>query len=97
MNILRTLLFAPATSPRHVEKALSGATGADGVILDIEDAVAASEKPKARLAVRAVLAARGTPERGPAAYVRVNGLTTPYAYEDLCAVAGPGLFGIVLP
>ncbi len=97
MNILRTLLFAPATSPRHVEKALSGATGADGVILDIEDAVAASEKPKARLAVRAVLAARGTPERGPAAYVRVNGLTTPYAYEDLCAVVGPGLSGIVLP
>jgi citrate lyase subunit beta / citryl-CoA lyase len=97
VNILRTLLFAPATSPRHIEKALSGATGADGVILDIEDAVAASEKPKARLAVRAVLAARGAPERGPAAYIRVNGLTTPYAYEDLCAVVGPGLSGIVLP
>lgn len=97
MNILRTLLFAPATAPRHVEKALSGATGTDGVILDIEDAVAVSEKPKARLAARATLTARGTAGSGPAAYVRVNGLTTPYAYDDLCAVVGPGLDGIVLP
>lgn len=97
MNIFRTLLFAPATSPRHVEKALSGATGTDGVILDIEDAVAATEKPRARLAARAVLEARGAPERGPSAYVRINGLTTPYAYDDLCAVVGSGLDGIVLP
>jgi citrate lyase subunit beta/citryl-CoA lyase len=97
VSILRTLLFAPATSARHVEKALSGATGADGVILDLEDAVANAEKPGARHIARAVIEARGTPERGPLAYVRVNGLTTPFAYDDLCAVVCAGLDGIVVP
>lgn len=97
MTILRTLLFAPATSPRHVEKALSGATGADGIILDLEDAVANAEKPAARQTVRAMLQARGKPERGPLAYVRVNGMTTPYAYDDLRTVVCAGLDGIVLP
>lgn len=98
MTILRTLLFAPATSPRHVEKALSGATGADGVILDLEDAVASAEKPAARQTARETLLARGAPpERGPLAYVRVNGMTTPYAYDDLRTVVCAGLAGIVLP
>lgn len=95
MTVLRTLLFAPANHPRHVEKALSGA--ADGAILDIEDAVAVAEKPAARLAARRALEARGTVSDGPKAYVRVNGLTTPYAYDDMRIVVGPGLDGIVLP
>ncbi len=97
MTILRTLLFAPATSSRHVEKALSGATGADGIILDLEDAVAIAEKPAARLAVRATLDARGKRGDGPLVFVRVNGLTTSYTYDDLCTAVGPGLDGIVLP
>lgn len=94
MTVLRTLLFAPANHPRHVEKALSGP--ADGAILDIEDAVAVSEKPAARIAARRALDVR-TSGPGPKAYVRVNGLTTPYAYDDICAVVGPGLHGIILP
>lgn len=97
---MRTLLFAPATSARHVEKALGGATGTDSVILDLEDAIANAEKPTARIAARQVLdtrAAAGTGTRGPLAYVRINGLTTPYAYDDLCAIVGAGLHGIVLP
>ena len=94
MTVLRTLLFAPANHPRHVEKALSGA--ADGAILDIEDAVAVAEKPAARLAARRALEARGV-GAGPMAYVRVNALTTPYAYDDICAIVGPGLDGIILP
>lgn len=94
MTVLRTLLFAPANHPRHVEKALSGA--ADGAILDIEDAVAVAEKPTARLAARRTLEARGS-AAGPMAYVRVNGLTTPFAYDDICAIVGPGLDGIILP
>jgi citrate lyase subunit beta/citryl-CoA lyase len=95
MPVLRTLLFAPATQTRHVTKALSGV--ADGTILDLEDAVAHAEKATARLAARHALAARGASAAGPLAYVRINGLTTPYAYEDLCAVVGPWLDGIVLP
>ncbi|MGH2486637.1 MAG: aldolase/citrate lyase family protein, partial [Ktedonobacterales bacterium] len=58
MPALRSLLFAPANHPRHVEKALTGA--ADGAILDIEDAVAVAEKPEARHAARRALDARGT-------------------------------------
>lgn len=95
---LRSLLFAPATASRHVEKALAGA--ADGVIIDLEDAIAIAEKPQARLAAREALGRRaGSPATGasPQVYVRVNGLTTPFAYDDLRAVVGPGLDGIVLP
>lgn len=91
--ILRSLLFAPATHARHVEKALGGA--ADGVILDLEDAIAIAEKPEARHAVRRTL--DGIAPGGPRVFVRVNGLTTPFAYGDLCAVVGPGLDGIILP
>jgi citrate lyase subunit beta/citryl-CoA lyase len=92
--MLRTLLFAPANHARHVEKALSGA--ADGAILDLEDAVAVAEKPAARLAARGALAQRSASARTKA-YVRVNALTTPFAYEDLRAVVGPGLDGVVVP
>lgn len=91
---LRTLLFAPATHARHVEKALGGP--ADGVILDLEDAIAIAEKPAARLAARQALTARGV-GRGQRVYVRVNGLTTPFTYDDLREVVGPGLDGIILP
>ncbi|MGE5334039.1 MAG: HpcH/HpaI aldolase/citrate lyase family protein [Nitrososphaerota archaeon] len=100
MTVLRTLLFAPATSARHVAKALSGATGADGIILDLEDAIANAEKPTARVTARQVIEAHtasGAEKRGPAVYVRINGMTTPHAYDDLCAIVGAGLDGIVLP
>lgn len=91
---LRSLLFAPATHARHVEKALAGA--ADGVILDLEDAIAIAEKPAARLAARQTL--DGLPSAaGPRVYVRVNGLTTPFTYDDLHAIVGRGLDGIILP
>jgi citrate lyase subunit beta/citryl-CoA lyase len=91
---LRSLLFAPATHARHVEKALTGA--ADGVILDLEDAIAIAEKPAARVVVRRTLDTLAT-SVGPRLFVRVNGLTTPFAYDDLHAVVGAGLDGIVLP
>ncbi|HZC04695.1 MAG TPA: CoA ester lyase [Ktedonobacterales bacterium] len=91
---LRSLLFAPVTHGRHVEKALTGA--ADGVILDLEDAIAIAEKPAARLAARQTLSVL-TSHGGPRVYVRVNGLTTPFTYDDLLAIVGAGLDGIVLP
>lgn len=90
---IRSLLFAPANHARHAQKALTGA--ADGAILDLEDAVAVREKPAARAALRELLAARLGPF--PRAYVRVNGLTTLFTYDDLHAAVWPGLDGIVLP
>lgn len=98
-GILRSLLFAPANVEKHARKAL--ASGADGAILDLEDAVAVAEKPAAREAARHLLrerAERSTrPQAEPAAFVRINALQTPFAYDDLLAIVGPGLDGIVAP
>ncbi len=91
MARLRGLLFTPSNHARRVEKALS--LPVDGVILDLEDAVAISEKPAARpLAVEAF----GKPRYGKL-YVRVNALTTDWCHADLLAIVQPGLDGIILP
>lgn len=88
---MRTLLFAPGNHARRVEKALTLA--ADGVILDLEDAVAIAEKPAAR---GQVVAAYGAPRTGKL-YVRVNALTTDWCHADLLAIVQQGLDGIILP
>jgi citrate lyase subunit beta/citryl-CoA lyase len=91
--ILRSLLFAPGNHERHATQALSCA--ADGAIIDLEDAVEIGEKPRARETVAALVKNRA---RGHTAFfVRVNGLSTPFAYEDIVAVTHAGLDGIVLP
>ena len=88
---MRSLLFAPGNHARRVEKALTLA--ADGVILDLEDAVAVSEKAAAR---PAVTAAFGKPRAGKL-YVRVNALPTEWCYGDIVAIVQQGLDGIILP
>ncbi len=91
MSALRSLLFAPGNHARRVEKALT--LPADGVILDLEDAVAITEKSATR---PTVVEAFGKPRHGKL-YVRVNGLTTEWCYGDLVAVVRAGLDGIILP
>lgn len=88
---MRTLLFAPASNERHLAKVFSW--GADCVILDLEDAVAASEKVGARAAAARTLAL----PHSTRAFVRINGLETAYALADLNAIAIEGLGGVVLP
>jgi citrate lyase subunit beta/citryl-CoA lyase len=88
---LRSLLFVPGNHARRVEKAL-GST-ADAVILDLEDAVAVGEKGAARVLVAGAVAAKSSTRT----YVRVNGLDTPWCYQDLLAVVIPGLAGVVVP
>ncbi len=90
-NLFRTLLFTPANHARRVSKALS--LDADAVILDLEDAVANSEKIGARK--DAITAIKSTSR--PKIYVRVNALDTQWTLGDLQAVVGPGLYGVVLP
>lgn len=87
----RSLLFVPATSARKVEKALTGA--ADGVIVDLEDAVATAEKSQARQDAAGMLGVH----RGKITFVRVNALSTPFCYEDLLMAAAAAIDGIVLP
>lgn len=91
MIAARSLLFVPATSERKIDKAYAGT--ADGVIVDLEDAVAISEKPAARQALAAIVAA---PRPRPT-WVRINASSTAYCYQDLLAVCIPGVFGVVLP
>jgi citrate lyase subunit beta/citryl-CoA lyase len=91
VTVSRSFLFCPANHPRRVEKALP--LGADAVILDLEDAVAVSEKPGSRHAATQALG-RAHRCRG---YVRVNALGTEWAYGDLVAAVAPGVDGIVLP
>lgn len=91
MHIFRTFLFAPANHPRRVEKALQ--LDADAVILDLEDACALSEKVASR---SKVVEAMRRP-RSCLGYVRINPLTTDFAFGDIYSVVQSDLDGIVLP
>jgi citrate lyase subunit beta/citryl-CoA lyase len=87
----RSLLFAPANSPRKVVKAL--ASRADGVILDLEDSVALSEKSEARRgAAEALTGLRDMP-----VFVRVNSIPSGLMDADLAALASAPPDGVVLP
>jgi citrate lyase subunit beta/citryl-CoA lyase len=91
---LRSLLFVPADSERKLEKSLG--SEADALILDLEDAVPEAQRPAARrMAANHLQRTRGT--RHWQGYVRINPLNTPDAIQDLVAVVGDGLDGIVLP
>jgi citrate lyase subunit beta/citryl-CoA lyase len=89
---LRSLLFVPADSDRKFAKAHT--CGADALILDLEDSVAAGRKAFARDAVKNRLVAA---TRDWTFLVRINPLETELSLEDLAAVVRPGLDGIVLP
>ena len=90
--ILRSLLFVPADRSERIDKALS--SGADAVILDLEDSVTSERKTLARETVAAVLA---RPDRQVALFVRINPLDGPHAARDLDSVAPGRPSGIVLP
>jgi (S)-citramalyl-CoA lyase len=94
----RSYLFVPGDRPERFEKA--AAAGADAVIVDLEDAVAAEDKAGARDAALAWITKRTL--GGPAVFLRLNGLRTPAGIADLAAVLnlGPalaGLAGLLLP
>ena len=80
---LRSLLFVPGDRPDRMEKALS--SGADALILDLEDSVATAAKPYARQAVTAFL--RRTPRLLPL-FVRINPPGLGMEANDLAAAAG---------
>lgn len=75
-------------------------SGADAVILDLEDSVPIAVKAEARTPVAHVIAGvPTTPATGPrpAIWVRVNGTATGLLADDLAAVVRPGLDAVVLP
>lgn len=88
----RSLLFVPGDSDKKFEKAKNSA--ADLLLIDLEDAVAESAKPDARIMVHDNLKAFTGVNRP---WVRINPIDTPHALPDLAAIvrARPG--GIMLP
>jgi citrate lyase subunit beta / citryl-CoA lyase len=90
---MRSLLFVPGDSEKKLEKGLG--SGADALIIDLEDSVALSAKPEARRVTAAFLAARQSV--GPKLFVRINGLSTGLSDADLDALMPARPDGIVLP
>ncbi|HEU0099098.1 MAG TPA: CoA ester lyase [Allosphingosinicella sp.] len=88
---MRSLLFVPGDRPDRMEKALR--SGADALILDLEDAVAPASKPEARRHVAAFLNANTTARL----WVRINPLDSDEADKDLAAILSSHPDGIVLP
>ena len=92
---MRSLLFVPADSERKLAKALS--SGADALILDLEDSVAPSAKAAARpLAAHFIVEARRQPSR-PLIYVRINALDTALWQDDVAGVLAAGPDGLMQP
>lgn len=89
----RSLLYLPGSNARAIEKARG--LPADAVIIDLEDAVAPDAKADARSAAVAAIDAGGWGTREIA--IRVNGLGTPWAAEDLAAAAASRADVVVVP
>ncbi len=90
----RSLLFVPGDSDRKIAK--SAESGADIVILDLEDSVDPSQKAVARARVGEFLTSFNKQAK-PQFWVRINPLDTPEAEADLAAIVGARLCGIVQP
>jgi len=86
----RSFLFVPALkAPAWIPKAI--ATGADAVIIDLEDATAPQERPRAREVVRGL-----TLPTTPAIVVRINS-SPPDLEDDIAAAVAAGAHGVILP
>lgn len=88
---LRSLLFVPGDRPERFEKA--AASGADAIILDLEDSVSLSNKEQARAAIADYLSG----ERQTFTLVRVNPLDSHFTAADVAAVIGTRPDAIMLP
>ncbi len=89
----RSMLYIPGAKQRALEKAAGLAT--DAIIFDLEDAVAPKTKAEARNTLAAALR---DIDYGPRAkIVRINALDTEWGPDDIAALAGLALDGVLLP
>src|SRR5262249_19538902 len=94
LSFVRSLLFTPADRPDRFPKGPS--SGADGVVLDLEDGVGLPAKPAAR---KAALAFFASPAAAPDGFIwalRVNHVTTQAGLEDLLALRGASKPAVVV-
>lgn len=92
---MRSLLFVPGDSQKKLQKGLE--SGADALILDLEDSVSLDAKPQARELTREFLNEAGALARRPRLIVRVNALSTGLTEADLDAVMPGAPDAIMLP
>jgi len=92
---MRSYLFVPGDSARKLEKGLG--SGADALIVDLEDSVAPSAKEAARQVTEGFLREAGKTQSRPRLFVRVNDLASGHTAADLDAVMESGPDGIVQP
>src|SRR3954468_7846337 len=93
--MIRSYLFVPADSDRKLAKGAD--SGADALILDIEDSVAADRKAGARQTALAYLKQHAGGPNRPQLVVGVNALDTPLTYADLDVVVAGRTDAILLP
>ena len=93
VQVLRSVLYMPSSNARALEKAK--AIPADGIIFDLEDAVAPDAKEAAR--GQACDAVRSGEYGGRILTIRCNGLDTPWGRADLQAAAAAGPAAVVVP
>jgi citrate lyase subunit beta/citryl-CoA lyase len=92
---MRSLLFVPADAPKKLDKGMT--SGADALIVDLEDSVSPERKAAARLSALDFLKAAGMARPRPRLIVRVNGLETGLIDDDLDTVTPAKPDGIMLP
>jgi citrate lyase subunit beta / citryl-CoA lyase len=92
---MRSLLFIPGDDEKKLAK--GAGSGADALILDLEDSVSMPRKAVARGITSQYITATRALAKRPLLYVRVNSLDTPYWEEDLAGVAGSRPDGVLLP
>jgi citrate lyase subunit beta/citryl-CoA lyase len=90
----RTYLFVPGTRPERFGKAL--ASGADNVVLDLEDAVSPDDKADARSAITSWMQS-ATPTERSRIVVRINDAGSPWFADDLEAMADAAATAVLLP
>jgi len=92
---MRSMLFVPADDEKKLGKGAS--TGADALILDLEDAVSLARKPAARTLAAQYLTDMLPREGRPILYVRINALDTDLWEDDVAAIGGARPDGVMLP
>ena len=92
---MRSLLFVPADDEKKLGKGAE--TGADALILDLEDSVSQLRKAAARTLSAQYIAAARSREGGPLVYVRINALDTDLWQHDVAGVVAARPHGVLLP
>lgn len=91
INALQTLLFVPANRPERFDKAL--ASGADAIIIDLEDAVPAAEKD----AAGTILGGWLDNQAANSVLLRINGTGSPWFSQDTSLCRSAAVAGIIVP